>query len=186
MNIYELAKLSISTCAKVGVDHMLTGAFATNVYSIPRSTRDVDLVLDVSNVEDLYKVIDILSEEVEFPNQVVFDTITWGKRHVGTTKEKPYLKVELFELFEDPFVQSMFKRKRLFQMKQLEIETYIPTAEDIVVQKLRWARDKDLIDAKDLLFMQQPENLDMEYIRKWTEIHESTERLENILDSKND
>ncbi len=32
---------------------MLTGAFATNVYSVPRSTRDVDLVLDVSNVKEL-------------------------------------------------------------------------------------------------------------------------------------
>jgi len=181
MTILQLAELSIKACKEVGINHMLTGAFATNVYSVPRSTRDVDLVLDVSNVKELHQVIDRLSEPIEFSQQPVFDTITWGKRHVGTTRSAPHLKVELFELFDDPFVQSMFQRKKMFQLKQIDVETFIPTAEDIVVQKLRWARDKDLIDAKDLLFMQRPENLDMEYVRKWTEIHESTERLNDAL-----
>ncbi len=161
---------------------MVTGAFATNFYSIPRSTRDIDIVLDVVSPTKLNDLIDKLSGAVEFSNQAVFDTITWGKRHVGTTRKAPYLKVELFELFDDAFVMSMFERKKKIHLKQLNVDTYIPTAEDIVVQKIRWARDKDLLDAKDLIITQQCMNLDLEYIRKWAEIHQSTERLAAILE----
>jgi len=43
-------------------------------------------------------------------------------------------------------------------------EVWIPTAEDIVVQKLRWGRNKDLDDARDVLAVQGTDFLDMPYI----------------------
>jgi hypothetical protein len=124
MNIFELAKLSIQACGEAGIDHMVTGAFATNFYSIPRSTRDIDIVLDVGSPTKLNDLIDKLSGSVEFSNQVVYDTISWGKRHVGTTRKAPYLKVELFELFDHAFVISMFERKKKIHLIQLNIDTY--------------------------------------------------------------
>ncbi|MCB1099091.1 MAG: hypothetical protein KDN22_26200 [Verrucomicrobiae bacterium] len=40
MTIVELAVLSIEACEAEGIDHMLTGAFATSCYGIPRSDDD--------------------------------------------------------------------------------------------------------------------------------------------------
>lgn len=57
----------------------------------------------------------------------------------------------------------------------------VPTAEDVIVQKLRWARDKDLMDATDVLVVQDPENLDVEYIRRWCREHGIESRLDSML-----
>ncbi|MEM7384207.1 MAG: hypothetical protein AAF514_04620 [Verrucomicrobiota bacterium] len=51
----------------------------------------------------------------------------------------------------------------------------------MIVQKLRWGRDKDLVDARDLLAVQQPENLDMDYFRKWCVAYGHEERLDEAL-----
>lgn len=41
MKVEELATAVVDACEAKGVEHMLTGAFATSVYGIPRSTKDV-------------------------------------------------------------------------------------------------------------------------------------------------
>ena len=181
MTIFDLAVASIEACEAEGIDHMLTGAFATSCYGIPRSTKDIDLVLAIHSPRALQGVIGRLKPDVEFSEQVQFDTLTWGKRHIGQTCGHPYLKVELFELFDDPFVQEQFSRRVKLKVGPLRREAYVPTAEDVIVQKLRWARDKDLIDAADVLIVQGPESLDMDYVRKWCHTHGSEGRLADAL-----
>ena len=126
-------------------------------------------------------IIERMAEDVEFNPQVQFDTLTWGRRQVGVAREDEHLKVELFELFDDPFVKSQFSRRKRQRISIIDKEAFIPTPEDVVVQKLRWARDKDLIDALDVLIVQSPENLDMDYIQKWCGEHGSSERLTAAL-----
>lgn len=182
MTAEELAIHVLEACEAEGVDHMLTGAFATNTYGIPRSTKDVDVVVNVTGGDPIAKVVARLGALVVFDGQVQFDTLTWGKRMVGTAVDGAPLKVELFELFDDPFVLSQFGRKREMRSAQLKRSTWLPTAEDVVVQKLRWGRSKDLDDARDVLAVQGPETLDMDYIRGWCQQHGTMERLQNALD----
>lgn len=181
MTIEELAGRVLEACEEEHVEHMLTGAFAHGLYGIPRSTKDVDVVLSLMGSSPLQRVVRRLSEILEFESQVQFDTLTWGKRQVGQSFSNPPFKVELFELFDDPFVQSQFQRKRQLFSAQLQKIAWLPTPEDVVVQKLRWGRSKDLDDARDVLAVQGPETLDMEYIRHWCATHGTTERLENAL-----
>ncbi len=49
------------------------------------------------------------------------------------------------------------------------------------MQKLRWGRNKDLDDARDVLAVQGPETLDMPYIENWCAMHGTTERLQVAL-----
>jgi hypothetical protein len=55
----------------------------------------------------------------------------------------------------------------------------VPTPEDIVIQKLRWGRAKDLTDAAALISVRGM-LLDWPYIEKWCGIHGSLPRLEAI------
>ncbi len=181
MTAEDLALLVIRACEAEGIDHMITGALATNVYGIPRSTKDVDIVLSMSGPDPILRVAKRLTPEVEFDPQVQFDTLTWGKRLIGIVREGPPMKVELFELFDDPFVISQFDRRTRLFSQQLEYATWLPTAEDVIVQKLRWGRSKDLDDARDVLAVQGPESLDMDYIEKWCAEHGTTERLHKAL-----
>ncbi len=182
-NIEQIALHVVGACESAGTDHMITGAFAFNHYGIPRSTKDFDVVVDVSAAGGVSRIIERLEGHVEFSEQVQFDTLTWGKRHIGRCADLPGFVVELFELFDDPFVKEQFRRKVLLHSAQLDRSIWLPTAEDVVVQKLRWGRSKDLDDARDVLAVQGPESLDMPYIRRWCAEHGTGERLDAILKS---
>ncbi len=181
MTIEQLAITVIKACEKNSVDHMLTGAFAFNYYGVPRATKDVDIVVDVTGSKGIKDLIMDLEPEIQFNGQVQFDTLTWGRRHIGTPAADTTLQIELFELFDDHFVQSQFHRKKRLILPQLDIPSWIPTPEDIIVQKLRWGRPKDLDDARDVLAIEGPENLDMPYIENWCTIHQTTSRLSDTL-----
>ncbi len=182
MTVEDLACAVLDACEAEHVEHMLTGAFAHGLYGIPRSTKDVDVVVSINLGDAIAKVVSQLSGVVRFESQVQFDTLTWGKRLVGESHGVPPFKVELFELFDDPFVLSQFRRKRQLHSTLLQRETWLPTPEDVVVQKLRWGRNKDLDDARDVLAVQGPETLDMAYIEDWCGKHGTLPRLREALD----
>lgn len=60
----------------------------------------------------------------------------------------------------------------------------LPTAEDVIIQKLRWfhraRRAKDRDDAINVLAVQAGK-LDMDYIRRWCDAHGTRELLEKLL-----
>ncbi len=182
MRLEELAVRVIEAAEAEGVDFMAVGAIAAGAYGVPRSTRDVDLLVSVEIPGSVAALIRKLSEFVSFDAQVSFDTLTWGRRHVGNSQSSPPFKVELFETFEDPFVRSEFSRRQRVYVPILQCETWLPTPEDVVVQKLRWGRNKDLDDARDVLAVQGPETLDMTYVQRWCAEHGTLDRLQAALD----
>jgi hypothetical protein len=181
MTLEALAIKVIEAAESSGVDFMAVGAIAAGAYGVPRSTRDVDLLVSLNRPDAVLALVAKLDPIVEFNAQVVFDTLTWGRRHVGTSRSVPPFKVELFEMFEDPFVQSEFARRQNVFVPMLSRTTWLPTPEDVVVQKLRWGRNKDLDDARDVLAVQGPESLDMAYIENWCVQHGTTDRLKAAL-----
>ena len=58
------------------------------------------------------------------------------------------------QIGKDPHHQERFARCRRLALPDLQIEALIPTAEDVVIQKLRWQRDKDLADVRIVLAVQ--------------------------------
>ena len=182
MNLEQLAVAAVEAAEAAGAEFMIVGAIAAGTYGVPRSTRDVDLLVAVNVEGGINAVIKHLEPLVEFDPQVVFDTLTWGRRHVGVSRSSPPYKVELFEVFDDPFVQSEFSRRRQVFVPMLGRVAWLPAPEDVVVQKLRWGRSKDLDDARDVLAVQGPETLDMAYIEQWCAQHGTTPRLREALD----
>lgn len=181
MNIEQLAILVFDTAERIGVEFMAVGAFAAGAYGVPRSTRDVDLLVSVSIAGGVEALVEALSPAIEFDRQVVFDTLTWGRRLVGKTRSARPIQVELTEMFDDPFVLSEFSRRLKVFVPVLNRTTWLPTAEDVIVQKLRWGRSKDLNDARDVLAVQGPETLDMAYIEGWCAKHGTATRLADAL-----
>jgi hypothetical protein len=55
----------------------------------------------------------------------------------------------------------------------------VATAEDVVIQKLRWARRKDLDDVVNLLAV-SGSTLDWAYIRRWTDSHGTSGLLDQL------
>jgi hypothetical protein len=181
MTIDELADAVATACLAENVPHMFTGALATGLYGSPRSTADVDVVVDVADPTAVPRLVQRLAPIVTFDTQIHFDTLTLGRRLVGTTRSVPPLIVELFTLFDDPFVTEQFSRRRQRPLATVGRSVPVPTPEDVIVQKLRWGRPKDLDDARDVLAIQGVSRLDLGYIRRWCDRHGTTATLDTIV-----
>jgi hypothetical protein len=61
------------------------------------------------------------------------------------------------------------------------VYTYLPTAEDVIIQKLRWSRgakrSKDFADVVAVLQVQGPARLDWAYIEEWCAKHQTLDLL---------
>lgn len=161
-----------------GVPHMIVGGFTSNYYGIPRATKDVDIVIQLAKPQQLNEVEKTLGEGFAFERQITFETITGNTRHIVRIQGTPFV-IELFELGKDAFQQERFSRRVSLFVPQLGQKIFLPTAEDVVVQKIRWGRPRDLDDAKDVIAV-QGDALDTTYIQHWCERHGTLERLEAI------
>ena len=79
----------------------------------------------------------------------------------------PYV-IELFDLSSEAFDLERFSRRRSTILAGRT--AWLPSPEDVVIQKLRWAslakRPQDLIDASNVIRV-SGEYLDWPYIEKW-------------------
>ncbi len=161
-----------------GVGYMLSGSFASNYYGIPRSTKDADFVLQVPGAlgEDFAAR---LGEDFVLDPQVSFETNTGTFRQLLRHRGRGF-KVELFALSQDAHDQARFQRRRTAPLFGRHV--WLPSPEDVIVTKLRWARGKDKDDARDVMAV-QARSLDWSYIRGWCSRHGTLALLEQIQHS---
>ena len=77
--------------------------------------------------------------------------------------------------------QLRFSRRRRGHIDDREV--FVPTVEDVVVTKLRWAlrdkRPKDLQDLNDVIATQQ-QIIDWDYVYRWCDVHGTRALLDEI------
>lgn len=172
----EHAAAVIDACNVVGVPHMLVGSFSRNVYATPRSTQDADIVLAMMP-DKVAALIRVLNRDFVWEEQMTFETVTGTRRDTVISKEGAF-KVEIFWLSNDPHDRARFDRRR--EIEFAGRKTWVPTAEDVIVMKLRWKRPKDVDDVRDVIEFQGEDALDWPYIHSWCEKHGTRELLEEI------
>ena len=159
------------------IPYLLVGAFASNTYCIPRATNDVDFVLTLERVQ-LQTLAARLGSDFRLDRQVLLETITLTKRH-----ELVYLptrfKVELFRQGDDPHHAEQFRRRRRQFITELQRQVWVPTADDVVIQKQRWQRSKDIDDVKGVIAV-SGELLNWDYIGRWAIQHGTSELLQQV------
>jgi hypothetical protein len=151
-----------------GIEYMVTGSLASSLQGEPRSTHDIDLVVDMerSTVRklthafpppDFYMdesaMIEAIHKQDEFN---LVDTTTGDK-------------VDFWMLKEEPFDRSRFARRQVDEVIGLKIMVSSP--EDTILMKLRWANlcggsEKQFTDALRVYEVQH-DKLDMDYLHEW-------------------
>lgn len=161
------------------IPYMVVGSFSSNFYGIPRSTQDADLVLDPGTIS-VSQLIRGLGPAFVFNSQLMFETATITKRQIVDIRGTEF-KIELFRLSDDPFDQERFRRRQPAIIAGCE--TFIPTAEDVIVMKIRWIsqlhRPKDRDDVRNVMLVQAGQ-IDWDYVEKWCAIHGTRELLDEL------
>lgn len=161
------------------IPYMVVGSLSTNLYGIPRSTKDADFVVQLESVTPA-QVASQLGSAFVLEAQSRFESVTATVCHRIDVKDSVF-KIELFELSADPHDQERFRRRVRVQVSTES--TWAPTAEDVVITKLRWARHsrrgKDRDDLQNVLAVSGA-NLDWDYIHRWCDVHGTRRLLDEI------
>ena len=167
MTIEDLFSRLTAALDRAEVPYMVTGSYASSIHSVPRATRDLDIIIfptrdqltrlieqlpDTSYYADLDAAIEALRRRSQF-NIVDFAT-GW--------------KVDFIIPPFTEFSEEEFERRRVVELHGRSI--VVVSAEDIVIAKLRWAKegssDRQIDDAASVIAF-QGEDLDRVYIERW-------------------
>ncbi len=169
----------IDALEELGIPYMLTGSLASNLYGIVRSTHDADFVLQIE-ARQLAELKDALGRDYVLDPQVSFETVTGTTRHILKLRDGRFT-VELFQLADDPHDQARFRRR--VRKRVDDRLASVPTPEDVIIQKLRWARGgrhgQDAADARGVIAV-QADKLDWAYINGWCDRHGTRALLDDV------
>jgi hypothetical protein len=170
--------VALRVCAALGVAEVpfiLVGGFSSSYHGIPRSTMDADFVVKLGSPlkEELAH---ILGPEFEVEPQLSFETNTGTQRQEFRVAGTMF-KVEIFLLSEDPHDQERFRRRQAVMVGGRQV--FFPTAEDVIIWKLRWGRAKDREDVRGVIGV-QGDLLDWPYIESWCARHGTGALLQQI------
>jgi len=174
-----VVKSLIGALEDAAIPYMVVGSYSSNYYGIPRSTRDLDIVIEVNNrsVADLSAR---LGPEFVLDPQMSFETATFTIKNVIRIKNNLF-EIELFHLSEDEHDQERFRRR--VQVLLSESSPYLPTPEDVIITKLRWLlqanREKDRLDVFNVI-QARSTTLDWPYVKFWCERHATRGLLDEI------
>ena len=163
------------------VSFMLVGSLSSSYYGYPRATKDADLVVEWGG-HRVSEIWAFLGPPFRLKPQVSFETNTGTVRNIIYLDDSSF-QIELFRLSVDAHDQERSRRKQRLNAPDLDRMVNLPTAEDVIITKLRWAissgRGKDRDDARDVLAV-QGDALDFVNIENWCGQHGTLELLHEI------
>jgi hypothetical protein len=161
----EVLRIVTQRLNKANVSYMVSGSIAANYYTIPRMTRDIDIVIELQRVA-IDKFISLFQGDFYIDKEMI---------------EREVLRQGIFNLIHNQYVvkvdfiirkSSEYCRAEFARRKQVLIDKsymWFTSPEDLVIAKLLWAKDSlsemQLKDVENLIKTVQ--DLDRNYIDKW-------------------
>jgi predicted nucleotidyltransferase len=155
---------------QLGLPYAIGGAVATSFWGVPRTTQDADCLVAVPAVayQRLADVLNATGFMIDRSSDLQPVTVEALLQQVRDDKYMTLAcratSVELF-IPVVPLQHSILKRAVVRRFHGHDIR--VTTAEDLILLKMAFHRQKDLHDIKGILHVQQG-RLDIPYLRHWS------------------
>jgi hypothetical protein len=170
LNIEEAVQAVADTLNQLAVPYILVGSLSSSFYGTGRTTKNADFVIELGE-HSIVEVGRHLGANFRIDPQMGFEIVTMTRRFVADVVGTA-LVIEYFHLTSDPHDLERFRRRRLVRL--LDRQVWLPTVEDVIVTKLRWAilgnRSKDRDDVRNVIAVQD-NRIDWDYVHRWCEQH---------------
>jgi hypothetical protein len=149
----------------IGIAYMITGSTAANFYAVPRMTRDIDIVVELSE-RDIGKFILAFEKDHYLEPETVREAVK-NKGMFNLIHDQYIIKVDFVVRKDTPYRRREFSRKKRISVDGENL--YIVAPEDLILSKLVWAKDsKSEIQLRDVQnLLQSVKGLDRRYLARW-------------------
>jgi hypothetical protein len=157
----------IAELERAAIPHMLAGSFASTYHGDPRTTHDIDLVIDPER-SSLDALVRQLDPKHFYISPEAVDEAWRCRGQFNVVLMDSGWKVDLILRKNRPFSREEFRRRIRTQIGGIAI--HVATAEDTILAKLEWGvageSERQLRDVVGIVQMRKGE-LDVGYIDHW-------------------
>lgn len=165
------AALSVAAVfEELGIAYVLGGSLASAIHGEPRSTHDVDFVVDLS--EDQVPDLVTRLQGDYFLDEASIRAALLHRASFQLVHQRDYYRVDVF--IQPP---AAFDREKLERRVRVTVDPgsgaalWVTSAEDIVLQKLLWYRKGDEVSDRQwrdvLSVLRTNQDLDRSYLETW-------------------
>ncbi len=162
---FEVLQDAADKLTSIDVDYMVTGSVAGSIYTLPRMTRDIDIVIKVFHANK-NKIIEAFKQDYSVSEEDINFALQHNLMFNFLHNEKQ-AKLDFIVQKRTPYRLKEFERRQY--VKSDLFKGYIVSIEDLIISKVEWAKDSlselQGYDIKSLL--RTGKNIDKEYLNYW-------------------
>jgi hypothetical protein len=162
-----LLRTIVGLLRMAGIPHMVVGSFASTHHGEPRTTQDLDLVIDPSR-DQLDALLRALAPDRFYVDPDVARDALRRRAMFNVIEMATGWKLDLVIRKARPFSIEELRRRESVTLLETTVDT--ATAEDTVIAKLEWAKEgsseRQLEDVAGILRV-QGDRLDRAHIDRW-------------------
>jgi len=162
---FEVLKVVTERLNRANIPYMVCGSMAANYYTVPRMTRDIDIVIELKET-DVDKFV-ILFQSDFYVNEEMIEKEVLQQGIFNLIHNRYVIKTDFIIKQSSAYQEGAFSRRKKVLIKSSPMWFISP--EDLVISKLSWARDShsemQLKDVRNLIATVN--NLDLKYVDKW-------------------
>jgi len=150
---------------KAGIPYMVTGSIAANFYTVPRMTRDIDIVVELFE-RDIDRFIPLFENDYYLEPETVREAVK-NKGMFNLIHNEYVIKIDFVVRKDTPYRRREFSRRKKVAVDDQDL--YLVSPEDLILSKLEWAKESrsevQLNDVRNLL--KNVKGLNRSYLARW-------------------
>ena len=152
-----------------GAAHMIVGSFASTFHGEPRTTRDIDIVVQ-AELEEITRFVESLPKSEWYADADAAREAHARRSMFNVIDLASGWKVDVIFSRRGAFAESEFSRRLATEL--LGTRVFVASAEDTVLAKLAWCREsgseRQLRDVAGII-SSTGDTLDRAYLDQWAE-----------------
>ncbi len=159
----------VGLLAEAGVPFMVAGSFASAAHGLPRTTQDLDLVIDPADVDALDAFLRLLSPDDFYVDVATAHDALRRRSIFNVIDQRSGWKIDFIVRKDRPFSREELARRMSITM--MGTPAFIATPEDTIIAKLEWSRlsggsERQRRDVAGIVAT-MGESLDVGYVTRW-------------------
>lgn len=180
----EIARLLHPIFEQLGIPYYITGGVASSMYGEPRTTRDMDIVIELAREYLLSLVAALENAGFYCPPGAIEDIQDGRSKTFSVTHQETILNADLIVNTGSEFDRSKMARRRLEEIDEAGLlRVWVISPEDLILAKLLWGQksqsEKQRRDVLGIIKI-QGEILDRNYLSQWAQLFSLLEDLEQL------